>query len=464
MKIAVTTAFLAGLFQTAAPAAILTTTPDSGGGGGPTTTGECSAEGELCSSADDFEMCYYGKCDDTLTCKPTIPAIPSGFGVSFDGEANKIFTQYADKTDAAFNVKLTFDYTPYADPEGIPVDFEAIIFAGPTCGGDAEIIAATSGAIFADAYVEPTEGVWNAVIEADYVSGPKLKIATPLTSFRPEFYKQKDSCSDDVGIDENPTDEACGLLQFCVEFQAVLCGKKVDFVDVYVEIELDIQVSCEENCVDVKLQRGSQSSAKDDADAGYPIACVVCGEDDPSYFTIEQGETMEACIEFLDNVPDGACIVEILEYGLSVELPNGTDVTYTILEGGEYCTGDLCLFPGVGGISFEGDGASIDFQPPAWVFQEVLPGGSIKAEFTGTVILGFGCYCAEDPQAACYPEGEGRKLQAANSVTQQTFTATIPMINLGSSTPGEPEPAPPSGGMCGMASLLGMCGMASLLA
>jgi len=185
--------------------------------------------------------------------------------------------------------------------------FAAVVFGNAQCTGD--VIAYTRGAHFADAYSSPpTEQVFDLTIVGDSASStqPELAFVANLTQFANPFFNQTDLCSDSAGAgasggfngeynnETNPTDQYCGLLTYCVEFQSIYCGIKVDFVDVVVEIELDLTLDCDD-CSDATLVRDAPENDGADDQLGDGIKCYVC--DDPVDPEYTQGDVIEACFD-----------------------------------------------------------------------------------------------------------------------------------------------------------------------
>jgi hypothetical protein len=428
-------------------------------------------EEDFCTTGD---MCVAG------VCSPVPPVInPDGFVGELDIEykTNSLQAFYLDQdtTDGDpmndKNIYMEFTYSKYgpadcANPVGgadatdgcVPASFAAVIFEGPNCGGDNLYIGSTSNAdVTPYTAHSPPDLFTNVAIDATNPLIPVLTFNTPLNNFDLPFWNQNFDCSAAFGDAENLPEETCGRLEFCVEFQVLLddCDKKIDFVDVMVQVELDIEVDCETDCVDVLLQRAMPSEAKDDADAGFPIKCEPCEALDGGEYdglgaeVVNQGDTMTACLRLEDTslehgIGGGACIldVEILELVIDDDDDDDRFQIWPV------CNEDNCLFSAGNGLDlYEAgvyrDGATIDFQPPAWVFQEVVPGGSVIAHFEGTVILGFGTFC-EDP--------DRRKLQETRKLQEP---AEAFMVNIaGSPFIFENGEAPPSSNGCGWATLL----------
>jgi len=205
--------------------------------------------------------------------------------------------------NGAANIKMYFDRVlPDANADELSV--EAIVFGNAQCIG--QVIANTPGAIFADAYINPTVQVFDLSLFNDGPTSEQilLEFDANLTNFANPFFNQTDFCSNSAGgppgfngeynNETNPTGQYCGLLTYCVEFQSLYCGIKVDFVDVVVEIELDLTLDCDD-CSVVTLVRDAPENDGADDQLGDGIKCYVC--DDPVDPEYTQGDVIEACFD-----------------------------------------------------------------------------------------------------------------------------------------------------------------------
>jgi len=129
---------------------------------------------------------------------------------------------------------------------------------------------------------------------------PVLELDFWPYTFRGPFYEQDMACVDSEGLPSK-----CGLLHFCVEFQALDdCGRKLDFVDVKIEVQFELLESCEGNfCGEIILQRAPVIEDSNVLDIGdlfcYPCISngpVLGGGDLPSV-SLSQGREVELCLD-----------------------------------------------------------------------------------------------------------------------------------------------------------------------
>jgi len=118
-----------------------------------------------------------------------------------------------------------------------------------------------------------------------------------------------------------------GTLEFCLEWQLVVCDMKLSFLDVLVTVTYDLTDDCEE-CAIVTLERPDPEG--DTADAEVPITCALCPET-PGYpdGVFNPGNPICFCIEYEEVVAPGVCFFDVTNMKLFIREPGpcGNDCT-----------------------------------------------------------------------------------------------------------------------------------------
>lgn len=294
---------------------------------------------------------------------PNVTYVPGDLALSYD-------TNEVNDTD----ISMTFGYSPSSEDTPDP-DFQAVMYAYDVAEGRClfdQVLAVSS----ADAHLvdgvsgPPDPQPFNILgIDTTNPNDPVLHIDTPFVYFGDTdyylYYSQNAQCSDDVGNEDNPTGpkDQCGRFDVCVEFQALVCGIKVDFVDVHVELEFYLSSRCD-GCLDAILKR--DETVDDGYDVGsYPIKCYHCdAENDPTTgalipVEVNNGDTIKACLNLETPVPR-ACIHSIvyLDFMVAYEDSSGAtqETTYEVYppavegEDGVFLTG-MGAFCGIGNLA-----------------------------------------------------------------------------------------------------------------
>jgi len=165
---------------------------------------------------------------------------------------------------------------------------------------------------------------------------PVLTLDTPFENFGDPIYFQDFECSDTIGGSTNGG--TCGLLAFCVEMQVLVCDKKIDFVDMEVQVEFNLDETCD-TCFDVREVRDAPVEDGVDEDP-LEIKCVSCTGDDTvnsvttetggattrTILTVNQDDQIDVCLQIKDKAefgPDGSvCIASIEDLDFEI---NGQD-------------------------------------------------------------------------------------------------------------------------------------------
>jgi hypothetical protein len=204
------------------------------------------------------------------------------------------------------------------DPD---ITYAAILYDDPVCQGN--IIGNTSNALFSTAYVADPTKVQNLIkLEIDATSpapgtaiAPRLNIYAHPKTFKDEFYDQDALCSNLLGEKDpppdynNPTTSKCGLFEGCVEFQALHCGNKADFVDVQMQVEFDLLERCEDDfCGEIRFVRDPVLSDGEDTEIGQ-VFCYPCERTGPDIpFIVSQGAAVQLCVDVSDNRRLAICL------------------------------------------------------------------------------------------------------------------------------------------------------------
>lgn len=157
---------------------------------------------------------------------------------------------------ATDNIKMYFTYN--GDKlGGIDSDFAVIISENKDdhCGVGADgnlgsiLFKSNKAIVDNNLYVttpDTLQGIFSATLASNTgETEVTLLIKTVVDKFRYPIYEEKN---------ENCNEDVCnGKLKFCVELQSIVCGVKMDAIDVAVAINIDLRVDCDACGPDVIL-------------------------------------------------------------------------------------------------------------------------------------------------------------------------------------------------------------------
>jgi hypothetical protein len=220
------------------------------------------------------------------------------------------------------------------------VNYAAIIYDDGKCNGN--IIAIAGSPHYSPGYSAPSSTAFTALITAGTTSFPKLELNALPSKYKNPFYTQDFPCSDKFGNAVNNSTSKCGRFLICIEFQMLDgCGRKLDFVDVQVQIEFDLLESCSGDfCGEVRFQRDPLVLEGTDVNIGS-VECFPCrGQLDPTHgnlpaIKVGQGSSVDMCFKVTPNVA-GVCIVKVERFVIEVTRPGGVKVIYPVLPSGLY--------------------------------------------------------------------------------------------------------------------------------
>jgi hypothetical protein len=269
----------------------------------------------------------------------------------------------------------------------------------------------------------------------------------------------------------------CGLIDICIETQVLFCDRKVDFVDVNLQLKVDLSVACDEECEQIVLERDEVVVEVGFVDPG-DLECKPCFNDAEACFdssegptfdelTANQGDSVLTCLQL---EPEGACIREIVELDLLVEREEDLWKRYCIIspDPAEDCLFLVDNIPFLGAsnptynpstaaldVCLDPDDAALNFLIPGEELQRLDPEATVNAHFNGKVRIGLGC-CCQDPipdDCSCdeLASGARRRLEDVRNL-QITGVQTVTF--QGSDYTIKNAPADPAPGPCGLASLL----------
>jgi hypothetical protein len=150
-----------------------------------------------------------------------------------------------------------------------------------------------------------------------------LEIITDITKFCAPYYKQESSrCDQDICV---------GELSFCVEIQAVMCQRKLDFVDVSVLIDFDLTTECDtDDCKEVVLQRARVIDEDERDEKIGKVECRPCKYDaGKNFLTVTQGQKVDTCIDMLTT---GVCIRKINQLTFNIRQNQYTTSSYCVIK------------------------------------------------------------------------------------------------------------------------------------
>jgi len=362
----------------------------------------------VCPLVGDCCPDYGATCPQPEPCDGTIEEdqLPdmSYKSLSLFYEANNVSPPPRDA-----DICVEFDYNG-ANNVPVGTTYEAVIYPQTNFGGSGDpgcdftsYISKTDGAHLA---LQTTNGPTNSPAFFMWFddNARKLYIDTPFAYFNApnEFW-------------DLSANQLLGLLGFCVEIQAHFCDDKIDFIDVAIDVEFDLEseCTCEEGniCDDCPVVAELIRDDPDIVDGNvgpYDITCELCPDSPQGPFG--PGDPITICICLTDeDVLDDACIADILTLAMGVL--GGTfslipaPQLALLVEGSLIC--DDPDYP---------DCCKITFVPSATFQQELASSGTTELEISGSARVGLGTEQCEDNR---------RNLQEDSFMADRELQSTI---------------------------------------
>jgi len=314
-----------------------------------------------------------------------------------DGSAVADFTGDDDGTPPGYD--LTADFTaPSLGVVGLPAEaFEAVVYAASSDGTcDYEtVLGATSGADLTSPDTYPGQATNLDILDVS-IDGPN-----PIDLYTVQV----------LGIDENLATLASlpapltspyivngddANLYVCLELQQFGCGRKQEFADVWIDIEIDLVSKCE-TCPIAYIKR--EGPAKDGDKVEAPDLVCYLGDETPGP-KFYQGDEIQACIKYdEDSLGDSSiCFGTIKKFDVTIYeyYDNCDDECYGELESDSLLalTGNPFTQVGLSTCNPLGAGVTeccVTFMPPQTLIQQLEPGEKLKVGIEAKVWGTYDC-------------------------------------------------------------------------